>query len=59
MLANFPFKPGDKIRTGITGNRNGISTVLQVEDYTDTEGRLYRQFVCVSAPLNCADGVWM
>ena len=59
MLGSFPYRVGDKLRTTVPGNPKGIATVLKVEDIRDRGGMLMYQNVCITAPLNSADGVWI
>jgi hypothetical protein len=59
MLGNYPFKVGDKLRSTVPGNPKGIATVLKVEEIRDDRNELVRQHLCITAPLNSSDGVWI
>jgi hypothetical protein len=59
MLGSYPYKAGDKLRSSVPGNPKGVATVLHVEDARDKEGNLLHQRVCITAPLNSTDGVWI
>lgn len=58
MIATYPYKIGDKVRTHVPGNPKGIATVLDVDEKYNEYGELTSQDIKLTAPQH-GGAVWM